>query len=127
MNIKKIAAVYSLVLGSGIILFWMYLLLDGFVPEINTKPTEILFHLIAEFTTAIFLFISSVFMYENFKGGTYLNLTSMGMLFYSLIQTPGYFFQIGESLVASIFLICLLVGIVIYSIILIKEITFSNP
>lgn len=127
MKIKKIAAIYSLVMGSGIILAWLYLLFNNLVPELEINPIELYMHLTAEFITAIFLFISGILMYEHIKGGVFLYLTSMGMLFYTLIQTPGYFLSIGQKVPAILFFIFLGTGLSIYIVILVKEIKFSNP
>ena len=55
MKIRNIIAIYSLFIGILMIGMWGMFILTGQVPEMATKPAEIMLHLLAEFTTAILL------------------------------------------------------------------------
>lgn len=48
MKIGKIAAMYSIFVGISMIGMWAAFLGTGQVPELNSKPIEITYHLIAE-------------------------------------------------------------------------------
>lgn len=49
MNMKRIAAGYAVVLGVGVVGFWIAALAGGEVPEMETAPVSLGFHLFAEF------------------------------------------------------------------------------
>ena len=57
MNIRKIAAIYSIIIGIVMILWWLSSLATNQVPEIKSAPLQISYHLLAEFLTAILLLI----------------------------------------------------------------------
>lgn len=78
-------------------------ILTGQVPEMATKPAEIMLHLLAEFTTAILLIIGGIGLLKKMKIGYNLNLVALGMLLYTLIVSPGYYLQKGDWAFVGIF------------------------
>ena len=46
------ASIFALVVGAGMIGQWLFLLASGQVPELETEPLRIRFHLAAEFVAA---------------------------------------------------------------------------
>lgn len=75
---------------------WGFFLVAGLVPELQTAPIEISFHLVAEFITALGLCISGVAILQRKPWATHLYLLCAGMLVYTLLNSPGYFAQRGE-------------------------------
>lgn len=96
MESMKAAAVYSVFIGSSMIVMWIMFYVTGGIPEINSKPIEIGLHIIAEIITAIALIIGGIGLYTRRRWGYQVYLLSMGMLMYTLIVSPGYYLQKGE-------------------------------
>ena len=88
--IKKIAAVYSIVVGISVIVQWGMTLLTGGITE---GPIEISFHLISEFLMAILLLISGIGLLSGKTYGKKVFFISNGMLIYSVLNAGGYFGQ----------------------------------
>lgn len=103
MKIRKIAAIYSIFIGVSMIGMWTALLGTGQVPEINTEPIYLLYHLIAEFLTAITLLIGGFGLFANRKWGLKVYLISMGMLLYAVLIAGGYYAQKSEWTMIGMF------------------------
>ena len=61
------------------------------IPEINTEPIRIGFHIAAEMATAALLLISGILILHGSNVGNALYLVAVGVLFYTCIVSPGYF------------------------------------
>jgi hypothetical protein len=105
MNIRKIAAIYSIIIGIAMIGMWFSLIAVNQVPEINNEPTRIAYHLIGEFLTAIILLIGGFGLFTNRGWGFHVFLISMGMLFYTVIVSAGYYGQLGDMVMVGMFTI----------------------
>jgi hypothetical protein len=55
--IRKIASIYSIIIGIAMICMWLVFIATNQVPEIKSTPIIVTYHLIAEFLTAILLLI----------------------------------------------------------------------
>jgi len=75
---------------------WLFFIIAGLVPEFETKPAEIILHLVAEFTTAFVLIASGIVTLRGLYSGKWLYPFSIGMLMYTLIVSPGYYLQSGD-------------------------------
>ena len=78
------------------ILMWVFFIVSGNVPEFQVKPWEIIYHLIAEFTTAILLVVAGILALVKRPTSKPLLLTAFGMLLYTVILSPGYYAQRGN-------------------------------
>lgn len=96
MNVKKYASIYSIFIGISMIGMWIMFYVNEQIPELNSEPIRIGMHLTAEFTTAVLLIGSGIGFLKNWSKAIYIFQFSMGMLIYTLIQSPGYFAQQGE-------------------------------
>jgi hypothetical protein len=96
LNLSKIAGLYSLFVGSSILLLWILLITTNQVPELNNSLLEILYHLIAEILTASFLLLSGFGLLSGKKWGFHTFLISLGLLFYTVIVSAGYYIQTEE-------------------------------
>jgi hypothetical protein len=105
MNIRKIASTYSIIIGIAMIGMWLSLITTNQVPEINTEPIRITYHLIGEFLTAILLLIGGFGLFTNRGWGFHVFLISMGMLLYTVIVSAGYYGQIGDMIMVGMFTI----------------------
>lgn len=112
MKVKKIAAVYSIIVGVSMIGMWTVFYVTGGIPEINTEPAKIAMHLIAEFVTAITLILGGFGLISNWKWGFQTYLLSMGMLMYTLIVSPGYYIQSGDFIFVAMFAVFIILAII---------------
>ena len=106
----KIASAYSIFVGLSIFGLWTMLWILGEIPELETEPIRIGMHLVAEFVTAVLLIVGGVALLKSWKYGINLFQVSMGMLIYTLIQSPGYFAEQGEFAFVVMFAIFLLIA-----------------
>ncbi len=110
---KKIAGVYSLVIGFAIIALWAVLLFSGQVPELMTEPKSIYFHIAAEMLMAGLLVICGIGFFLNKKWSIKLFQVSSGLVIYSVINSAGYYAQNGNLLMVAMFMVLLSVTVLI--------------
>jgi hypothetical protein len=103
MNVRKIASLYSIVIGIAIICMWSVFLFANQVPELKTAPLKINYHLLAEFLTAILLLIGGYGLLTKQVWGFHLYLISMGMLLYTVIVSAGYYANLGDISMIGMF------------------------
>jgi hypothetical protein len=92
----KFPAWYGILVGLLMIAQWMLSILAGDVPEFETAPWEIAFHLAAEFSTAIVLILGGMAALKSISWSKQVLLLGLGMVIYSEIVSPGYFAQLGQ-------------------------------
>ncbi len=91
---------------------WGVFLAAGAVPQLQTAPREIGFHLAAELVTALGLLASGVALLTNRPWGLRAYLLSAGMLVYTVINSSGYFAQREQWGFVGMFGVLLLLAIV---------------
>ena len=92
----KFPAWYAILVGVLMIAQWAVSILAGGVPEFQTAPWEIAFHLAAEMSTAVILMLGGIAALKAMSWATPLLLVGLGMVIYSEIVSPGYFAQLGQ-------------------------------
>ncbi|UCB59299.1 MAG: hypothetical protein JSV67_03115 [Thermoplasmatales archaeon] len=103
MVLRKIAAIYSIIIGIAMLGMWLFLITSNQVPEINTEPIRISYHLIGEFLTAILLLIGGFGLFRNRGWGFHVFLVSMGMLLYTVIVSAGFYGQKNDMIMVGMF------------------------
>lgn len=103
MNLRKLASIYSIIIGFAMICMWVVFLITNQVPEINTAPLKISYHLLAEFLTALLLLIGGFGLFTKKEWGFHLYLISMGMLLYTVIVSAGYYANLGDIIMVGMF------------------------
>ena len=111
MRRSKFASIYAIAVGALMIIMWSFFFVSGQVPELQTKPAEILLHIIAELLTALLLVVSGVLVLKRIEWGNLTLLVALGMLFYTMIVSPGYYIQNGTPAFVVMFALFLAVGI----------------
>lgn len=91
------AVLYAFLVGFGMVAQWMVSYVRKQIPELETEPYRIWFHIIAEMVTALFLLIAGVALLQEADWAVPLYLVAIGMLFYTSIVSPGYFAQKGSG------------------------------
>lgn len=110
---RRTAAVYAFVVGVSMLGMWGMFYATGSIPELETEPARIAFHLAAEFLTAIGLLIAGWGLWKSRPWADRAFLLAMGALFYTMIQSPGYFLQTGDLAMVGMFAVLILVGVAI--------------
>jgi peptidoglycan/LPS O-acetylase OafA/YrhL len=105
------ASIFALVVGVGMIGQWLLFLATGQVPELQTEPLRIRFHLAAEFATAVALLIGGIALLTGQSWGRWFYLLAMGMLLYTVIVSPGYFAEKGQWAFVGMFAVVLLLAL----------------
>ncbi len=77
---------------------WTLSILMGGVPDLDSAPWEIAFHLAAEVSTAIVLILGSMPALRSISWSKQVLLLGLGMVLYSEIVGPGYFAQLSQWL-----------------------------
>jgi len=88
--------VFAVFVGVGMLGQRTLLYVSKQIPELETEPIRILFHIAAEAITALVLIGSGIGLLLASPWGTNLFLVGAGMLFYTAITSPGYFAQQGQ-------------------------------
>jgi len=104
----KFSAWYGIVVGFGMIVQWTFFILSGNVPEFQTEPLRISFHLGAEALAATMLIIGGIGTLKSTSLHKLVLLVGLGMIVYSEIISPGYFAQQGQWLMVGMFAIILI-------------------
>lgn len=86
-------AIFAMVVGIGMLGMWAVSYYKNQIPELESEPIRIKFHLVAEFVTALMLVASGLGLLTNQTWAMHLYLVAIGMLFYTIIVSPGYFAQ----------------------------------
>lgn len=98
VEMKRLAALFSMLTGLSMLGMWAFLLRTGQVPELEVIPFETVFSIIADCATGLLLLIGSYGLYSGRSWGPRAFLVSQGALFYSLMIAIGYYGQRGESI-----------------------------
>jgi hypothetical protein len=105
-------AVFSIVVGIGMLGQWTASFVSGRIPELRTEPIRIWFHIAAECLTAFALITAGVALIVAARFAPTLFFVALGMLFYTAIVSPGYFAQKGQWWWLFMFGVIVVLGIV---------------
>ena len=117
----RFSAWYGIGVGSLIILQWIFFVATGSVPEFQTTPWAIGFHVMAELLLASALMISGIATLRLKPLGEKALLVALGMAIYSEINSPGYFAQLGQWALVAMFALLLLAATTAVMMILKKD------
>jgi hypothetical protein len=89
-------ALFATLVGIGMIFQWTLSYVREQIPELQTEPIRIKFHIAAEMFTAVSLLTAGVGLLTSVPWASSLYLISIGMLLYTSVVSPGYFAQQGQ-------------------------------
>ncbi|MFX1324275.1 MAG: hypothetical protein ACFE8N_04915 [Promethearchaeota archaeon] len=121
MVIELIASIYIIIIGVAMLCMWILLLGKREVPELNTKPTQIFFHLVAELLTAITLIIGGIGLFLNQTWGLALFFIAIGMTIYSTLNAAGFYGQLKDWPMFIVLLVFTFVSLIIAILIFLVE------
>lgn len=108
----KFPAWFSTLVGLLMVGQWVFFLASGDVPELQTEPIALYFHLAAELATAVCLVAGGLALLGGKPWARGLGLFAAGMLAYTTIVSPGYFAQLGQWPLVGMFLLLLALDLV---------------
>ncbi|MBI9044742.1 MAG: hypothetical protein JEZ06_09665 [Anaerolineaceae bacterium] len=108
----KFPAVVAIVMGVGMIGQWGMFIITGQVPELQSEPVAIAFHLAAEFLTAIALITGGVALLKRVEWARPISFVAYGMLLYTAVVSPGYFGQLGQWAFVGMFAVILIFALI---------------
>lgn len=94
---KKIVAIFSILMGVALIGTWVVLFVLGNVPELATSLLETGLLLVAEFLTGASLIVGGSGLLVHARWGMPLSLVALGMLLYVSIYYTGILGQQGNT------------------------------
>ena len=94
---KKIVAIFSILMGTALIGTWVVLFVLGNVPELASHPLETGLLLVAEFLTGVSLIVGGSGLLVRARWGMPLNLVALGMLLYVSTYYTGILEQQGNT------------------------------
>jgi hypothetical protein len=106
------ASIFAIVVGLAMIIQWTMSYLSKQIPELETEPIRIWFHIAAEMVTALMLIAGGIGLLTQGPWASTLYPIAIGMLFYTAIVSPGYFAQRGNWIWVLIFAVLILLAIV---------------
>ncbi len=92
----RFAGIYGITVGILIFIQWMFFLLTAHIPELDTAPFEIVFHLAAEFMTSVIIIAGGISVLRRKPWAARLYYLASGMLIYAVVNSAGYFVQLGQ-------------------------------
>ncbi len=97
---------FEIVTGVAIAGLWAMLLTTGQVPELTEGRRDILFHIGAEFLTALLLIVAGIaILTVGSQVATVFAALAAGSLLYTTINSPGYYADLGEWAVVAMFMV----------------------
>ncbi|MCW4012550.1 MAG: hypothetical protein NWF07_06095 [Candidatus Bathyarchaeota archaeon] len=119
MNKGKASAVFTILVGLLMMGMWSMLVLTNQVPYLDTPQVEIKLHILTEMLTALMLILGGLSVLRGWERIMNLHYVSQGMLIYAIINSSGYYIDLGETVMAVMFGV-LLVGTIV-SLIVFKD------
>jgi hypothetical protein len=110
----RFVAWYLIVVGVLMLGQWSFFLAAGQVPELQTEPFRIAFHLLGEGVTAMALVVSGIALLRGASWGREAAFAALGMLTYTVLVSPGYFAQLGQWPLVGMFGVLLVLTLVSY-------------
>jgi hypothetical protein len=107
----KFTAWYAILVGILMMAQWSFFLATGSVPEVQSEPIRLAFHLAAEFVTAFCLIVAGAAILRAKAWGRAFMLAALGMLVYTVIISPGYFAQQGQWPLVGMFAVLLVLAL----------------
>lgn len=108
----RFSAWYGVVVGVLVPAQWAVFLATGNVPQLEEAPWEIWFHMVAEFLLAVVILVGGIGMLAGRGWARTVYLVGLGMVVYSVVNSPGYFAQRGEWPLVAMFMVLLVLSVV---------------
>ena len=113
MVLSIISGIYAIVIGIGILGLWLMLYRTNQIPELETAPVEIKYHLTAEVVMGLLSLISGILLLMNLTWASSFFILAMGFIIYSIINSAGYYAERKQWSFVLMFGIILIVSVLL--------------
>jgi hypothetical protein len=103
MDKNRASAFFTIIVGVLRMGMWTLLVFTGQVPYLDTPQMEIKLHIFTEMLTAGALILGGLSVLWSWKRLNRLHYVSQGMLIYAIINSSGYYIDLGETAMAAMF------------------------
>jgi hypothetical protein len=103
MDKNRASAFFTIIVGVLMMGMWTLLVFTGQVPYLDTPQMEIKLHIFTEMLTAGALILGGLSVLWSWKRLNRLHYVSQGMLIYAIINSSGYYIDLGETAMAAMF------------------------
>jgi len=103
MDKNRVSGFFTIIVGVLIMGMWTMLVFTGQVPYLDTPQVEIKLHIFTELLTAGALILGGLSVLRGWKPLNRLHYVSQGMLIYAIINSSGYYIDLGETAMAAMF------------------------
>ena len=103
MDKTRASAFFTIIVGFLMMGMWTMLVFTGQVPYLDTPQMEIKLHIFTEILTAGALILGGLSVLWSWKRLNRLHYVSQGMLIYAIINSSGYYIDLGETAMAAMF------------------------
>lgn len=117
----RFASWYAILVGILLFIQWLFFLVTGQVPELETAPWEIGCHIAAELLMGAVLVAGGIAYLKSRRWGGKILLAALGMAIYSEINSPGYFAQQGQWTLVYMFALLLMGALVSVALIILRS------
>ena len=103
MDKRRASAYFTIFVGVLMMGMWTMLVFTGQVPYLDTPQVEIKLHIFTEVLTAGALILGGLSVLRGWTRLNRLHYVSQGMLIYAIINSSGYYIDLGETAMAAMF------------------------
>ena len=121
MNLKKLAAVYAILVGLSMFAIWGLFFITGSVPLLDVRPLEITFHVIAEVVTGLTLVVAGLGLLGNRGWALNVYFLGLGLLVSALVNSPGMYVETGNMLMVAVFPVSFIFSVIFIALPLVKK------
>ena len=103
MDKNRVSAYFTILVGVLMMGMWTMLVFTGQVPYLDTPQLEIKLHIFTELLTSGALILGGLSVLRGWTRLNRLHHVSQGMLIYAIINSSGYYIDLGETAMAAMF------------------------
>jgi hypothetical protein len=110
-----LASIYSILVAISVFGFWLILFFRKklFDPASNRSRLELEYHILAELLTAGVLIAGALGTILSISWGDSILVLGLGMLLYTVVNSPGYYASRGDKPMVTMFLILAILTVIV--------------
>jgi hypothetical protein len=109
--LARSAGRFAIVVGVAMIVIWAYLLITDDVPDLDTQPVSMWFHIAGEVATALVLIVSGWGLITGASWARKLYLLATGMLLLAVINAVAWYGDRGDIWMVVAFIVFAVVAV----------------
>jgi hypothetical protein len=109
--LARSAGRFAILVGVAMIVIWAYLLITDDVPDLDTQPVSMWFHIAGEVATALVLIVSGWGLITGASWARKLYLLATGMLLLAVINAVAWYGDRGDIWMVVAFIVFAVVAV----------------